>query len=80
MTFNVRDFRPEDAAAVAGIVRAAVPYMVTTPEGVAWQVAGAPAARRYRFLVADKGGSLAGCGYQPCATERRYIRDLGAAG
>jgi GNAT superfamily N-acetyltransferase len=61
MTFNVRDFRPEDAAAVAGIVRAAVPYMVTTPEGVAWQVAGAPAARRYRLLVADEGGRLAGC-------------------
>ncbi|MEU1668216.1 GNAT family N-acetyltransferase [Streptomyces sparsogenes] len=60
MTLIVRDFRAADAEAVAEARRSAFPYLVTTPETVAWEVASAPAARRYRLLVAEADGRVVG--------------------
>ncbi|MFD8024961.1 GNAT family N-acetyltransferase [Streptomyces lavendulae] len=56
MTTLIRDLRPTDptdAEAVVRVRRAALPFMVTTPAGVAHEVAGAPAAKRYRLLLAE---------------------------
>ncbi|MFH8368140.1 GNAT family N-acetyltransferase [Streptomyces sp. NPDC018031] len=60
MTLIVRDFRASDAEAVAEARRAAWPYLVTTAEGVAWEVAHAPADRRHRLLVAEADGTVVG--------------------
>ncbi|MCK7623184.1 GNAT family N-acetyltransferase [Streptomyces sp. RS10V-4] len=60
MTLTVRDFRPSDAKAVAELRRAALPFLIATPEGVAWQAGGAPPARRLRTLVAVLDGRVAG--------------------
>ncbi|MBH5334126.1 GNAT family N-acetyltransferase [Streptomyces pactum] len=60
MTLIVRDFRVADAEAVAEARRAAWPYGVSTAEGVAWEVAHAPAGRRHRLLVAEAGGTVVG--------------------
>ncbi|XLE02310.1 GNAT family N-acetyltransferase [Streptomyces sp. 184] len=56
----VRDFRPEDADAVAGVQRAAVPFFVTTAESVIWKVASAPPQKRLRQLVAEVDGQIVG--------------------
>ncbi|MFE9693954.1 GNAT family N-acetyltransferase [Micromonospora sp. NPDC005806] len=53
MSLTVRPFRPADAPAVAGVLRAAAPYQLVTPELIAWQAASAPAAERYALLVAE---------------------------
>ncbi|MET9700036.1 GNAT family N-acetyltransferase [Streptomyces sp. NPDC006529] len=56
MTVSIRDLRPGDAAdaeAVVRVRRAALPYMITTPEGVAYELAGAHPDRHYRLLVAE---------------------------
>ncbi len=58
MTVIVRHFRPEDAVAVAEVRRAAIPFMGNTPETMAWQVAHAPAAQRYRLLVGEWDGRI----------------------
>ncbi|MFE6779937.1 GNAT family N-acetyltransferase [Streptomyces sp. NPDC057702] len=58
MTVIVRDFRPEDASVVAEVRRTAIPFMVNTPESVAWQVAHAPAEQRYRLLVGELDGRV----------------------
>ncbi|MBB5936306.1 GNAT family N-acetyltransferase [Streptomyces zagrosensis] len=58
MTVIVRDFRPEDAEAVAAVRRAAVPFIVATPESVIWQAANAPAAQRYRLLIGELDGHI----------------------
>ncbi|MBL1099788.1 GNAT family N-acetyltransferase [Streptomyces coffeae] len=60
MTMIVRDFRPADAEAVAAARRSAFPYLVTTAETVTWEVAGAPAERQYRLLVAEVDGQVVG--------------------
>lgn len=57
---RVRDFRPEDAGELAAIRRLVRPYHVMSASGVAWQVTGAPAAQRFRLLVAEVGGRVAG--------------------
>ncbi|MFI1335791.1 GNAT family N-acetyltransferase [Streptomyces sp. NPDC020845] len=64
MTLIVRDFRAADAVAVAEARRSAFPYLVTTPETVAWTVASAPPERQYRLLVAEADGQVVGS----CAT------------
>lgn len=64
MTLIVRDYRAADAEAVAEARRSAFPYLVTTPETVAWTVAGAPPEQQYRLLVAEADGQVVGC----CAT------------
>ncbi|MCX5379209.1 GNAT family N-acetyltransferase [Streptomyces sp. NBC_00091] len=56
MTFHVRDLRPDDlpdAEAVVRVRRAALPFMVTTPAGVAHELASAHPAKRYRLLLAE---------------------------
>ncbi|GAA3369487.1 GNAT family N-acetyltransferase [Streptomyces sannanensis] len=60
MTPIVRDFRPDDAEAVAAVRRAALPFMVTTPEGIAFEVDQASPAARYRLLVAEEDGEVTG--------------------
>ena len=58
----VASFRPEDAAAVAEVRRAAVPQLVCTAASVAWEAQSAPAASHTRWLVArDPDGRLVGC-------------------
>ncbi|MFC8534068.1 GNAT family N-acetyltransferase [Streptomyces sp. NPDC057249] len=60
MTVLVRDFRPADAEGWVRVRRAALPYMITTPEQVVADLTGAPAARRYRMLVAEEDGEIIG--------------------
>ncbi|MFD7503300.1 GNAT family N-acetyltransferase [Streptomyces sp. NPDC059850] len=60
MTVTVRDFRAADAAAVVEARRSAYPHLVTTDRTVAWEVASAPEARRYRLLVAEADGRVVG--------------------
>ncbi|MEU0130972.1 GNAT family N-acetyltransferase [Streptomyces sp. NPDC006289] len=60
MTLLVRDFLPADAEAWVRVRRAALPYMVTTPEGVLGDLASAHPDRRLRLLVAEQDGELIG--------------------
>jgi len=60
MSMIVRDFQPADAESTADSKRAAIPYLVITPELVAWQVANAPAGQRHRLLVAEVDGRVVG--------------------
>ncbi|MER5850245.1 GNAT family N-acetyltransferase [Streptomyces sp. NPDC002012] len=60
MTVLVRDFLPADAEAWVQVRRAALPYMVTTPEQVTFDLASAHPDRRYRLLVAEEDGELIG--------------------
>ncbi|UQA96292.1 GNAT family N-acetyltransferase [Streptomyces halobius] len=63
MTITVRDFRPADAKAVADLRRAAVPWLISTPRGVAWRVRTAPAAQRHRLFVAELDGWVVGAAH-----------------
>ncbi|MFI6939732.1 GNAT family N-acetyltransferase [Streptomyces sp. NPDC050418] len=58
MTVIVRAFRPEDAPAATEVVRAALPFMVTTPEAMLWHSAHAAPASHYRLFVAERGGEI----------------------
>ncbi|MEU3726109.1 hypothetical protein AB0E73_25790, partial [Streptomyces sp. NPDC031705] len=66
MTIHVRDIRPDDASdaeAVVRVLRAALPFLVTTPAGVAHELASAHPAKHHRILLAetpdgDKQGKL----------------------
>ena len=60
MTVIVRDFRPADAEAWVEVRRAALPYMVTTAEQVAFDLASAHPDKRYRLLVAEEDGEIIG--------------------
>ncbi|MFG2588568.1 GNAT family N-acetyltransferase [Streptomyces sp. NPDC048438] len=60
MTVMVRDFRPSDAEAWVQVRRAALPYMVTTPEQVLSDLAEAHPGRHYRLLVAEEDGEVIG--------------------
>ncbi|MFJ8751256.1 GNAT family N-acetyltransferase [Streptomyces sp. NPDC102441] len=60
MTVIVRDFRPSDAEAWVRVRRAALPYMVTTPEQVLSDLAEAHPDRHYRLLVAEDDGEVIG--------------------
>lgn len=60
MTVIVRDFRPADAEDWVRVRRAALPYMVTTPEGVVFDLATAHPDKRYRLLVAEEDGEIIG--------------------
>ncbi|MFE2058099.1 GNAT family N-acetyltransferase [Streptomyces sp. NPDC059446] len=60
MTVLVRDFLPADAEAWVHVRRAALPYMVTTPEQVLSDLADAHPDRRYRLLVAEEDGEVIG--------------------
>ncbi|MFI6082305.1 GNAT family N-acetyltransferase [Streptomyces sp. NPDC051217] len=60
MTVLVRDFRPEDAAAVVRVRRASVRYAVTTEDSLHFAVRSANPASKYRMLVAEDGGEVIG--------------------
>ncbi|MFF5898518.1 GNAT family N-acetyltransferase [Streptomyces argenteolus] len=60
MTVLVRDFLPSDAEAWVRVRRAALPYMVTTPEQVLSDLAGAHPDRHYKLLVAEEDGEVIG--------------------
>ncbi|MFD3524052.1 GNAT family N-acetyltransferase [Streptomyces sp. NPDC058653] len=60
MSLIVRDFRPEDAAAVVRVRRATVPYAVTTEDALHFAVRSAHPASKYRMLVAEDGGEVIG--------------------
>ncbi|WP_406403652.1 GNAT family N-acetyltransferase [Streptomyces sp. NBC_00879] len=69
MTLIVRDFRPDDAASVSRVRHAALPYMVTTPEAVAFGVESANPAKKYRLLIAEKDGEIIGTAHAGIAYE-----------
>ncbi len=61
MTVSIRDLRPgdpSDAEAVVRVRRAALPFMISTVAGVAFELAGAPPAQQYRILVAEDGDGV----------------------
>ncbi|MDV9200231.1 GNAT family N-acetyltransferase [Streptomyces sp. Wh19] len=60
MTVIVRDFLPADAEGWARVWRAALPFVVTTPESVIFRLASAHPDKRYRLLVAEVDGELVG--------------------
>ncbi|MFB6818950.1 GNAT family N-acetyltransferase [Streptomyces sp. NPDC056347] len=60
MTVIVRDFLPADAEDWAQVRRAALPFIVTTAELVAFDLASAHPDKRYRLLVAEEDGELIG--------------------
>ncbi|MER6101505.1 GNAT family N-acetyltransferase [Streptomyces sp. NPDC001832] len=60
MTVLVRDFLPADAEAWVQVRRAALPYMVTTPDQAAFDLTSAHPDKRYRLLVAEEDGELIG--------------------
>ncbi|MDI3407281.1 GNAT family N-acetyltransferase [Streptomyces cavernicola] len=60
MTVLVREFRPEDAAATVDVLRAAIPFLVTTEQEIVWAVAHANPASAHRLLVAEIDGRLVG--------------------
>lgn len=61
MTVLIRDLRPHDpsdARAVVRVRRAALPFMITTVEGVGFELASAHPDKRYRLLVAETRDGL----------------------
>ncbi|MGW2843619.1 N-acetyltransferase family protein [Streptomyces sp. NPDC001108] len=60
MTVIVRDFLPTDAEDWVRVRRAALPFIVTTPERVAFDLASAHPDKRYRLLVAEEDGEVIG--------------------
>ena len=60
MTVLVRDFLPADAESWVRVRRAALPYMVTTPEQVLSDLADSHPDRHYRLLVAEEAGEVIG--------------------
>ncbi|MEV0093093.1 GNAT family N-acetyltransferase [Streptomyces sp. NPDC050738] len=60
MTVIVRDFRPADGEGWVRVRRAALPFMVTTPEQVAFDLAHAHPDKRFRLLVAEEDGEVIG--------------------
>ncbi|WP_165988767.1 GNAT family N-acetyltransferase [Streptomyces sp. YIM 98790] len=62
MAITVRTLRSADAGDAAGVRRSAVPHMVCTAEGIAWEAERTPPAVRLRWLVAEDGrGRIIGC-------------------
>ncbi|MGW6938231.1 GNAT family N-acetyltransferase [Streptomyces xanthophaeus] len=61
MNVLIRDLRPgdpSDAEAVVRVRRAALPFMITTAQGVAFELASAHPARAHRILVVETGDGL----------------------
>ncbi|MGW7438165.1 GNAT family N-acetyltransferase [Streptomyces sp. NPDC054849] len=59
MTVSIRDLRPgdpSDAESVVRVRRAALPFMIATAAGVAFELSCAPPAKHYRILVAETAG------------------------
>ncbi|QNE78234.1 GNAT family N-acetyltransferase [Streptomyces finlayi] len=60
MTVIVRDIRPADLEAWVSVRRAALAYMVTNEEQVAFDLAHAHPDKKYRQLVAEEDGEVIG--------------------
>ncbi|POX36645.1 GNAT family N-acetyltransferase [Streptomyces sp. Ru73] len=60
MSLTVRAFRSSDAKAVADVRRAVAPFLICTPQSVAWEAVNAPAAQHFQILVAELDGRLIG--------------------
>lgn len=60
MTVIVRDIRPADNEAWVQVRRAALPFMVTNAEQVAFELANAHPDKRFRQLVAEEDGEIIG--------------------
>ncbi|MFJ9409875.1 GNAT family N-acetyltransferase [Streptomyces sp. NPDC101393] len=60
MTITVRDYRPADAKAVSDLRRVALPFLISTPQGVAWDVTTSPAAQELRMYIAELDGRIVG--------------------
>ncbi|MGK5642500.1 N-acetyltransferase family protein, partial [Streptomyces sp. URMC 126] len=60
MHLTVREFTPADAEPVAEGRRAAVPFMIITADMLLWELRNAPPEQRYRLLVAEADGRIAG--------------------
>ncbi|WP_189874002.1 GNAT family N-acetyltransferase [Streptomyces bluensis] len=60
MTVIVRDFRPEDAAALAQVRRQALPVLVSTAESVLHDVTHMHPDAHYGLLVAEEDGEVIG--------------------
>lgn len=69
MTVHVREFRSGDAEAVTEVLRAAIPFLVTTPETLVWEVAHANPLGGFRLLVAEEDGKVVGRGQVGLAYE-----------
>ncbi|MBC9715355.1 GNAT family N-acetyltransferase [Streptomyces sp. TRM66268-LWL] len=69
MTVIVRAFCPEDASAATEVLRAALPFMVTTPEAMLWDASHAAPASRYQLFVAERGGEIVARGEAGIAHE-----------
>ncbi|MFE2109396.1 GNAT family N-acetyltransferase [Kitasatospora sp. NPDC059463] len=59
-SLTIRDFRPEDADAVAAAHRAGREHLVQTPEMFAWRAARQAKGAHYRVLVAELDGRVVG--------------------
>lgn len=57
MTLTIRPFRAADAEAACTALRAGRPYLVTTPQAVAWQVGAQP---HLHMLLAETDGRITG--------------------
>ncbi|OON82345.1 GNAT family N-acetyltransferase [Streptomyces tsukubensis] len=63
MTLTIRDLdpdSPEDVAGTVDVLRAAIPFMVTTAEVISWSLRNAAPAQRYRLLTAVEDGRVIG--------------------
>ncbi|MCX5408247.1 GNAT family N-acetyltransferase [Streptomyces sp. NBC_00335] len=61
MITTIRDLRPDDptdAESVVRVRRAALPFMISTAPGVAFELASAHPDKRYRLLVAENADGL----------------------
>ncbi|MBZ4322411.1 GNAT family N-acetyltransferase [Streptomyces huiliensis] len=69
MPITTREFTPADAEAVARSRHAAVPFMVVTAETLLWELRTAPPEQRYRLLVAEVDGRVAGSARASLSTD-----------
>ncbi|MFH8408367.1 GNAT family N-acetyltransferase [Streptomyces sp. NPDC018019] len=60
MTITVRPFRRADARDVCEVRRRALPYLISSPQSVAWEATEGPAAQRLRMFVAEADGRIVG--------------------
>lgn len=63
MTMIVRDLTPSDTDAWVRVRRAALPFMVTTPEQVAFELRTAHPDKKMRLLIAEEDGEVIGTAY-----------------
>ncbi|RII18857.1 putative acetyltransferase [Streptomyces sp. YIM 130001] len=58
MSMTVREFRAYDAEGAAAVLRAAIPFLVVTPEAMVWALDHVAAAARQRILVGERDGQI----------------------